>query len=154
MEDFFFSKHRILRLGPVRGVYFVTFAVFFILTEIGREVYRPFIYQNGIDDFGLADVVGNLLGTVAIIFFNLGFNHATRVQGRRIIAFTTVGVTLYELLQPILPKGVLDWKDVVSTPIAGCISYLIVSVLWRVVRDPLTPSEPTLEQQGRENDAQ
>jgi hypothetical protein len=138
MEDVFFSKNRIFRPGPIRGIYFLSFAIFFLLTEIGREVYRPYVYQNGIDDLGFADVVGNLLGTVAIIFFNLGVNHATKVQSVRITAFVTIGVTIYELLQPVLPRGVLDWKDAVSTPIAGLLSLAMVLAIWRVVKDPLS----------------
>jgi hypothetical protein len=141
MDDFFFSRNRVFKPGPMRGVYFVTFAAFFILTEIGREIYRPFVYQNGINDFGLADVIGNLLGTVAIIFFCLGVNHANWMQSIRITVFVTVGVTIYELLQPILPKGTLDWKDVVSTPIAGIFSLVLVLIIWRFIRDPLPPSE-------------
>jgi hypothetical protein len=137
MESFFFSKDRFLKLGPIRGVYFVLFAFFFILTEMGREIYRPFIYQNGMDDFGFADVVGNLLGTVAIIFFDLGISHATRRQSIRIIAFVTSGVAAYELLQPVLPRGVLDWKDVISTFVAGLFSLALVLAVWRVVKDPL-----------------
>ncbi len=140
MEDFFFSRNRVFKLGPMRGVYFVTFAIFFILTEIGREIYRPYVYQNGINDFGFADAIGNLLGTVAAIFFCLGVNHANQVQSIRITVFVTVGITIYELLQPVLPKGVLDWKDVVSTPIAGLFSLVLVLVIWRVVDDPL-PSD-------------
>ncbi|MGD1992462.1 MAG: hypothetical protein PVI59_04635 [Anaerolineae bacterium] len=138
MEGVFFSKDRIFKPGPIRGVYFLSFTFFFILTEIGREIYRPYIYQNEINDLGFADVVGNLLGTVAIIFFNLGVTHATRAQSLRTIAFVTVGVTAYELLQPVLPRGVLDWRDVVSTPVAGLLSLAMVWVIWRVVKDTLS----------------
>ena len=138
MENVFFSKNRILKPGPVRGVNFVLFAVFFILTEVGREIYRPYVYQNGIDDLGFADVVGNLLGTAAIIFFNLGISHATRIQSIRIVAFVTTGVVIYELLQPVLPRGVLDWKDVISTFVAGLYSLTMVLAIWRVIPDPLS----------------
>jgi hypothetical protein len=138
MQNVFFSKNRIFKPGPVRGVYFILFAVFFILTEVGREIYRPYVYQNGIDDFGFADVVGNLLGTVAIIFFNLGIYHATRIQSIRIVAFVTAGVAIYELLQPVLPRGVLDWKDVISTFAAGLLSLTMVLAIWRVIPDPLS----------------
>ena len=139
IEDVFFSRNRIFKLGPMRGVYFVTFAFFFILTEIGRQIYRPYVYQNGIKDLGFADVIGNLLGTVAVIFFGLAVNHANRVQSIRIIVFITVGITIYELLQPVLPRGVLDWKDVISTPIAGLFSLMLVLVMWRVFKNPLPP---------------
>ena len=138
MEDLFLNKNRFLKLGPIRGVYFVLFAFFFLLTEIGREIYRPYIYRNRIDDFGFADVVGNLLGTVAIIFFDLGIIHATRRQGIRLVAFVTLGVAVYELLQPVLPRGVLDWKDVVSTFVAGLFSLVMLLAVWRVVKDPLS----------------
>jgi hypothetical protein len=134
-DGLFFSPDRALRFGPLRTAYFFAFAGLFVLTELGRKVYRPYIYRNGIDDYGLADVIGNLFGTSVAIFFNLAFCHATRAQGLCIIAFTTLGITVYELLQPILPRGVLDWKDVVSTPIAGLGSLILFFVLWRAVPD-------------------
>jgi hypothetical protein len=141
MENVFFSKTRVFKPGPMRGVYFITFVIFFILTELGREVYRPYVYENGISDLGFADVIGNLLGTVAIIFFCLGFTHATRIQSIRVIMFVTIGVTIYELLQPVLPRGIMDWKDVISTPVAGLFSSVMVLGIWRVVQDPLSPNE-------------
>ena len=141
MENVFFSKTRVFKPGPMRGVYFITFVIFFILTELGREVYRPYVYENGISDLGFADVIGNLLGTVAIIFFCLGFTHATRIQSIRVIMFVTIGVTIYELLQPVLPRGIMDWKDVISTPVAGLFSSVMVLGIWRIVQDPLSPNE-------------
>jgi hypothetical protein len=145
VEDFFFSKSRVFKPGSMRGVYFITFAIFFILTEIGRKVYRPHVYENGIYDLGFADVIGNLLGTVAVIFFCLGFTHATRIQSIRVIAFVTIGVTIYELLQPVLPRGIMDWKDVISTPVAGLFSLAMVLGIWRVVQDPLSPNEEMIQ---------
>ena len=124
-----FSRHRIFKSGPIRAAYFILFVTFFFVTEIGRELYRPFIYRNGYNDFGFADVIGNLLGTVAIIFFLLTAYHATKRQSIRVISFVTVGIMAYELVQPTLPKGVFDWKDVVSTPIAGLISLMMVMIL-------------------------
>ena len=74
VDGFFFSQDRVLRLSPVRIAYVLTFVILFVLTEFGRKVYRPFIYANSINDFGFADVVGNLLGTSVSIFFNLSFS--------------------------------------------------------------------------------
>jgi len=45
------------------------------------------------------------------------------------------------LLQPVLPRGVLDWKDVWSTPIAGLFSLLVVSLVWRRIPDSLVVTE-------------
>jgi hypothetical protein len=145
MENVFFSKTRVFKPGPMRVIYFITFVIFFILTEIGREIYRPYVYENGKYDLGFADVIGNLLGTVAVIFFCLGFTHATRIQSIRVIAFVTIGVTIYELLQPVLPRGIMDWKDVISTPVAGLFSLAMVLGIWRVVQDPLSPNEEMIQ---------
>jgi len=123
----------------MRGVYFILFVITFILTEIGRKIYRPFVYQNGIIDFGFADVIGDLLGTAAIIFFCPGIYNATRIQSMRVIAFIMIGVVIYELLQPVLPRGVLDWKDVVCTFAAGSLALIVVLVIWRIIQDPSMP---------------
>ena len=142
MTDFFFSKDRVFKPGPLRGVYFLLFAAFFVLTELGREIYRPYIYLNGIDDLGFADVIGNLFGTVAIIFFNLGVSHANRQQGIRLVAFVTAGVIIYELLQGAPLRGVFDWKDVLATLLAGLFAWVLLLVICRRVRDPLSPGQP------------
>lgn len=60
-----------------------------------------------------------------IIFTELTLTHATKKQGLRLVAFVTTGVTLYELTQSILPKGVMDWKDVIATPIVGLIALSV-----------------------------
>lgn len=39
-----------------------------LLYEAARAYYRPFIYSNAINDFHLADTLGNSLGTVAAVF--------------------------------------------------------------------------------------
>jgi hypothetical protein len=41
-------------------------------------------------------------------------------------------------LQPVLPRGVLDWKDVISTFAAGLLSLTMVLAIWRVIPDPLS----------------
>lgn len=138
MNDFLFSKERILKLSPIRGLYFLMGGLFFVLTEVGRNVYRPYIYQNSIPDYGLADVVGNLLGTVTIIFMELGIVHASHAQARRITIFVTLGVALYELSQLILPRGVMDWKDFYATFVAGAFTYLLVEIIWRWLAEKKT----------------
>ena len=37
----------------------------FVLTEIGRDIYPPRVYSHNINDFGIADTVGNHLGPVS-----------------------------------------------------------------------------------------
>ena len=43
------------------------------LEFIARPIYRPYIYRNNINDFHIADTIGNTLGTLATIFILIGF---------------------------------------------------------------------------------
>jgi len=128
-----FSFDRIKIWTRVRSIYFFIALTFYVLTEVGRFIYRPYIYNYGIKDLGFADVVGNLFGTIVIIFVELGILHANKVQGIRLIALITTGICLYELSQFILPRGVLDWKDLIATLVAGMITlgiFLIINHLF------------------------
>jgi hypothetical protein len=131
--DTFWSKERMFRLSPLRGAYFGAFAVLFVLTEWGRKVYRPFVYANGIHDWGIADVIGNLGGTLVVIFFNLGTTHATRAQGLRMVGLVTGGLMAYEIVQGVLPRSVFDWKDLAVTPIAGLIALGLLVIVHRLL---------------------
>ena len=131
--DTFWSKERIFQFGPLRGAYFGTFALLFLFTEWGRKVYRPYVYANGIHDWGMADVMGNLSGTLTIIFFNLGAMHATRTQGLRTVGLVTAGLMAYEIVQGVLPRSVFDWKDMAATLLAGGIAVGLLLILHRLL---------------------
>ena len=126
---YFWTRDRLFKKSFLRLAYLIAFTCFFILTEIGRKVYRPYIYRNHIDDWGVADTIGNSLGTLTQIFFYLGLANATRVQSYRLIAFVTLGYIAYELVQPILPRGTFDTKDVLATLAAGVVAAVSVAVI-------------------------
>ena len=127
--DFFFTKERLLKRNPLRFAYLIGFVSFFVLTEIGRKFYRPYIYRTHIDDFGIADTIGNSLGTLTQMFLYLGLANATKGQSCRIIVFVTLGYIGYELVQPYLPRGTFDWKDVFATLGAGILAAVVVTVV-------------------------
>lgn len=135
----FFSPDRIRKVTRLRVIYALAFVALFLLTELGRHVYRPYVYRNGIDDFGIADTMGNSLGTLTQIAFSLGIANATRAQGLRIIAFITAGFIVYEVLQPILPRGTFDWGDVIATLAAGAAAALLVLLITAIWREPAAP---------------
>jgi glycopeptide antibiotics resistance protein len=133
-NNFFLDKEKIKTIDLFRIIYFLTFLIAFALTEFGRYVYRPFIYENNINDFGIADSMGNLGGIIVQLFFGLTIFNSTRKKGLRLIAFFVLGYILYEILQPVLPKGVFDWKDIYGTIIGGLLGLLLFLLLHAVIK--------------------
>lgn len=125
INNFFIDKNALRTIDTSRIVYAIVSILAFFSTEIGRNIYRPFIYRNNIDDFGVADSIGNLGGVVVQIFFTLAILNSPKQKAIRVILFIILGYIVYELLQPYLPKGVFDWKDIYGTLIGGLISTII-----------------------------
>jgi hypothetical protein len=117
-----------------RLLYACTAVVAFLLTEVGRSIYRPYIYENGINDFGIADSMGNLGGIVVQIFFSLALLNSPGKKAFRVVGFLVVGYILYEFAQPYLPKGVFDWKDIYGTVVGAIVSIALLLLLRRVAR--------------------
>lgn len=134
-NNFFTDKASIKTIDSKRIVYFVIAVLFFFLTEIGRNIYRPYIYSNNIDDYGIADSIGNSLGIIVQIFFTLAILNSPRKKVFRVIGFIVIGYILYEILQPYLPRGVFDWKDIYGTLIGGIISLFILFFIKKFVKN-------------------
>ncbi|MCF8366452.1 MAG: hypothetical protein K9H16_11760 [Bacteroidales bacterium] len=124
---YFYDKERIKKFDRLRIVYLVCFILAFALTEAGRYFYRPWVYQNDINDFGIADSMGNLGGVVVQIFFGMTVFNPLVKKGIRLIVFFVLGYIVYEFLQFILPKGTFDWKDVFGTLVGGFFGLILFS---------------------------
>jgi len=133
-DNFFLDKEKIRTIDTFRIIYFITFLISFGLTEIGRNLYRPFIYENKINDFGIADSIGNSGGIIVQIFFGMAIINSTKKKGLRLISFFTIGYILYEIAQLILPKGVFDWLDIYGTLIGGMIGLFLFLLIHKVVK--------------------
>lgn len=134
------TLERLLRFDSKRVLLFIIFLLAFIITEIGRKVYRPYIYSNGIFDFWIADTIGNFTGTIAIIFFDLAIINLPdekRTKGKWFVLFITIGLIIYELAQYILPgRNTCDWRDIIATIIAGIISLGLYKMIYSGKFDP------------------
>lgn len=117
-----------------RGINLVVGLGAVALTEIGRHVYRPFIYGRDIYDLHIADTLGNSTGTVATIFVLLAIFSRDRVADDRVIFSGTIGIVLYELASPLLGKSIDPW-DVAATVVAGGLSWLLARSLHRTHSD-------------------
>jgi hypothetical protein len=133
-NNFFLDIENIKRLDTFRIIYFVMFVLSFGITEIGRYIYRPFIYENNINDFGIADSMGNSGGIIVQIFFGLAIFNSTKIKGIRLISFFIIGYVIYELAQLFLPKGVFDWKDIYGTIIGGSIGLILFLLIQKVIK--------------------
>jgi VanZ family protein len=130
-----FEKERILMIDEKRIILFLIFLSMFVLTEIGRNIYRPYIYANHIFDFWIADTIGNFTGSIAIIFFDLtiiNLDYKNHKKGKLFILLISIGLIIYELVQYILPgKNTCDWRDIIATVIGGLISLGIYSLIYK-----------------------
>ncbi len=134
-NNFFTDKASIKTIDSKRIIYFLIAVLFFFLTEIGRNIYRPYIYTNNIDDYGIADSIGNSGGIIVQIFFMLAILNSPRKKVFRVIGFVVIGYILYEILQPYLPRGVFDWKDIYGTLIGGVISLFVWLFVKKIVKN-------------------
>jgi len=126
-----FEKTRLLTIDRRRITFFALFVGMFIFTEIGRRIYRPYIYAHDIFDFWIADTIGNLTGTITIIFFELTIINPEHRKGRMLMVPIPIGLVGYELAQYFSPRSILDWRDMVATVIAEVISFGIYELIYR-----------------------
>jgi len=133
------EKKRIFTVDKKRIAFFLIFIFMFFLTEMGRKIYRPYIYSNDIFDYWIADTIGNLTGTIAIIFFDFAGVNPRHKQGRIFLVIITLGLIVYELLQYFSPRSIMDWRDMIATGIAGLISWGIYEFLFAKLKEQSSP---------------
>jgi hypothetical protein len=129
------TPSRFFKPSRVRLVFLMLAGAAFVLTEFGRKVYRPYVRGRGIEDLGLADSIGNLGGILVQIFFTIAVVNATRRQCYALAVFLAAGYIVYEVLQPFLPRGTFDWKDVWGTLIGMVAAMGVVALVWRLNAD-------------------
>lgn len=97
----------------------------FLSCVLMGEIYRPWIYNNNIDDFGVAGSAVSFLGAITAVFFLL-YTHDTDEHYYRNIFFTCLGCIIYEYLQPFLGLGYFDTNDIVGIILGIFVSLLIL----------------------------
>lgn len=107
----------------------IGFSALLILEFIARPIYRPYIYRNQINDFHLADTLGNSIGVMAAIFIPIGFFRG-RSRHLFLINTITISVVIFELAQPLLGKPVDPW-DILATILTGMFCLVLYNVIHR-----------------------
>jgi hypothetical protein len=109
-------------------------AALLILEFVARPIYRPYIYGNNINDFHLADTLGNTLGTIATIFVLIGLIGQGKAQNQSLIKTITISVALYEIAHPLLGKTIDPW-DIVATFLTGGLCLMLYKLLYPISVD-------------------
>lgn len=102
----------------------------FAVTELGRSFYRPYIYAHKIDDYFIADTIGNSFGTITAIFMILTLSGKGSNKDYKLLFIITAGLIVYEFLN-LTGKTAVDINDIIATVIFGAISALLYSFLLR-----------------------
>lgn len=108
----------------------IAISALLIYEFVGRPIYRPYIYNNKINDFHIADTLGNTFGTLPTIFFLIAILSNDTAKGNYLIKLGTFSVVVFELLHPLLGKPIDIW-DIIATILTGAISYLTYNKIFK-----------------------
>ena len=123
LKNWKFTKYKAINFA-------IGISALLIYEFIGRPIYRPYIYNNQINDFHIADTLGNTFGTLPTLFFLTAILSNDTTKGNYLIKLGTFSVVVYELIHPLFGKPVDIW-DIFATILAGLVSYLIYNGIFK-----------------------
>lgn len=123
LKNWKFTKYKLINL--VIGI-----SALLLYEFVARPYYRPYIYSNNINDFHIADTLGNSLGTIATIFILVAVFTSEIIKGNFLIKVITLSVVLYEFAHPLLGKPIDIW-DIFATILSGIISFLFFNYIFK-----------------------
>ena len=127
----FVSELKNWRLTKYKAINFaIGISALLIYEFVGRPIYRQYIYNNKINDFHIADTLGNTFGTLPTIFFLIAILSNDTTKGNYLIKLGTFSVVIYELAHPLLGKPIDIW-DIIATILTGFVSYLVYNSLFK-----------------------
>lgn len=126
-----FKEIRGWRISIYRLINFtIGIAALLIYEFIARPYYRPYIYSHKINDFHLADTLGNSLGTIALIFILVSLFSEEKTKGKSRIVLGTVIAILIEFIHPLLGKPIDLW-DMLASLITGIVCFIVFNALFK-----------------------
>jgi len=127
----FASELRSWKLTKYKTINFtIGISALLIYEFVGRPIYRPYIYNNKINDFHIADTLGNTFGTLPTIFFLIAILSNDTTKGNYLIKLATFSVVAFELAHPLLGKQIDIW-DIIATVLTGFVSSLVYNSLFK-----------------------
>ncbi len=109
-----------------RATYFILSLIILLSGMLLSIYYRPYAYQQGLQDFGFADMIGSLVAVPAFCFLVWGFRpYSNREKNIQILMTTLIYGILWESVGWIGLYGTADWKDVLAANIGGIFTYVV-----------------------------
>ena len=108
-----------------RLVYFYGSLICFVLGLLLVITYRPFIYSNHINDWHIADTIGNIVAVPAAAFFFYAMHKSVRYTKLAILVQVFFIWCFYE----VALSQTFDWWDILATMIMCFVTYPILQVL-------------------------
>lgn len=126
-----------------RRLYYKLFWIFLCLTFISSSVYRSYIYNNDINDYGLADTFPNIGAVITASFLFMGkAQYEERRDELIVILGSVLGFIVYEFIQIKLSISTFDWKDIIGTIVGGIITFIIHKFLTIQLKSKDTLNKP------------
>ena len=125
IRKFFFLDSPIEQSDKRRLIYFYWALIFFVLGLLLAFTYRPFIYSNHINDWHLADTIGNIVAVPAAAFFFYAMHKSVRYTKLAILVQVFFIWCFYE----VALSQTFDWWDILATMIMCFVTYPILLLL-------------------------
>ena len=87
--------------------------------------YRPYIYANHIDDWHLADTIGNIMAVPAAAFLFYAVQKTVRQTKLAVLMLDFFSWCLYELVFSMT----FDWWDILASGLMCLITYPLLLIL-------------------------
>jgi hypothetical protein len=105
---------------------FFLFGCFFLLIMIFcAQIYRPWIYHNGLFDFHLADTYTNLFGVPTCFFLFASFHKILNLYS--VLSGIAMCYTIGEIVNWGL-GGIFDYRDIIATFVGCGLTYFIYEI--------------------------
>ena len=119
------SEKIYIKLSKKHRIGFLLLSVLFVLCAVLMNLlYRPYIYENNIFDFHIADSNSNFFAVPAAICFWLSIEKFTVSRLMYSPLYVSVGFVLYEFI-----GLTYDVYDILATIISGCICFIVICFL-------------------------
>ena len=94
--------------------------------------YRPFIYNNNINDYGFADTIGSLFSVIVFCTIVWGLKeYSNKEKNKQIVLATITYAFLWELMGYFHIYGTFDKKDIIAGILSGIITFFVKIIMER-----------------------